>query len=469
MVDVLIVNPPSPDKSIIIRDLNRSGRTSRERIIWPQTSLAYLAAMVPKGLSVKIIDCIAENIAWNKFKKILLKEKPRYLAAHVITSVARNDFKTFELAKGLCKSTTVSMGPHVTELTKESFKNCQSLDFIIRGEAEITFKELIEALESRKGLKKINGLAYRQGNKVIINKPRKFIKDLDELPLPRQDLLPIDKYVFPFIASKFTFVMSSRGCPYFCTFCRQPIMWSREVRSRSPENIMKELWMLKKMGVNNFLFHSDTFTINKDIVIRLCKIMVKEKLNMKWGCNSRVDTVDEEMLFWMKKAGCWMIAYGIESGSEKVLKLCKKGAVLKQAVQATKWTKAASIKNYGYFIIGLPGETKETIKETIDFAKKLPLTYAIFHTASPYPGTEFYKIAKRRGWLTSERWEEVDQGRGIPINYPQLSSKEIMQGIKKAYLSFYLRPSAVVKLVREIKNLSDLKHLSMMVLWHLRW
>lgn len=462
MTDLLLINPPAPKKGVfIIRDFNRSGRTSKEKIIWPQTSLAYLAAMTPKNVSVKIVDCIAEKITWENLQDILKKEKPKYIGAHVITSTAHNDLRTFRLAKKINSNTkTITFGPHGTELTKETFKECPNLDFIIRREPEITFKELINTLESnKKRFSKIKGLAFKKSNKIFINPKRPFIKNLDKLPLPRHDLLPIEKYTFPFMASGFTFVVASRGCPYSCSFCRQPIMWNCIVRQRSPENIIKELKFLKKFGVKEFLLSTDTFTLKKAVVKKVCKLMIKEKLNLKWACNSRVDTIDQEMAQWMKKAGCWMIALGLESGSNKILQLCNKKTTLTQGKKAVKIITNAGIKVYGYFIIGLPGETKKTIRRTIDFAKSLPITFAIFHIASPYPGTKFYEIAKERGWLTSEKWEDADQGNSSPVDYPQLSGKEIIQGIKRAYKEFYLRPKAIWRILYSVKNIKDLNRL----------
>lgn len=470
-IDFLFVNPPSPDGSIIIRDFNRSGRTSRERIIWPQISLAYLAAMVPKGKKIKILDCIAERTGWDKFEEFIYKTKPSFVISHVITSTASNDFKVFKIAKKV-GATTMSMGPHVTELYKESLKKYPGLDIIVMGEPEITFKELVKSLLNSKkplNLKNIKGLAFKKNGKVIVTKKRPFIKNLDDLPIPKHDLLPIDKYVYPFITSNLTFVMANRGCPYYCVFCRQPIMWKRKVRTRSAENMIKELKFLKKLGVNNFIFHSDTFTIQKDIVIKLCKIMVNEKLNMKWGCNSRTDTIDEEMLGWMKKAGCWMIAYGIESGSDKILKRNKKGATVADAIKAVNITHRFGIKVYGYFIIGLLGETRETAEETINLAKKLPLTFAMFHTASPYPGTEFSKVALKKGFIKKGRWERINQGSCSSVSYPNLSSKEITKLITKAYLSFYLRPSAAFKILSSIRNFGDVAHLFRLMINHLKW
>lgn len=460
MTDLLLINPPSPDKSIIIRDLNRSGRTSKEQIIWPQTNLAYLAAMAPDNFKVEILDCIAEKIDWPKFIAILQEKKPRYIISHVITSTASNDFRVFNSAKKL-GSITITMGPHVTEMPQKSLAENPDLDYIIMNECELTFKELLEKCEhNEKNLEEVLGLAWRNESKeIIVNNPRPFIENLDDLPLPRHDLLPVDKYIFPFMASKFTFVVSSRGCPFPCTFCRQPIMWSGKVRARSAESVLKELRWLKALGIKNFIFHSDTFTINNDIVKKICQMLIAEKLNLDWACNSRVDTVDEETLKLMKAAGCWMIAYGFESGSQKILDLCEKKATMAQGEKIVKITAKIGIKVYGYFIIGLIGETKKTIEETIGFAKRLPITFAIFHVASPYPGTKFYRQVKESGWLTSEKWEDTNQGGTSPINYPELSGAEIMKGIKRAYRSFYLRPKAIINILKAVRNFSDLKHL----------
>lgn len=459
MTDLLLINPPSPDGSIIIRDFNRSGRTSKERIIWPQTSLAYLAAMAPRTFKVEIVDCIAERIKWPKFLKILREKNPRYLTSHAITSTATNDLRVFKEAKKINPNTvTITTGPHVTALTEETLKENPDLDFVLLYEPELTFKELIEFIEAgRKDFENIKGLAFQKDGETKINERREYLDDLDQLPTPRHDLLPLKKYQFPFMASSFTFVVPSRGCPYLCTFCRQPIMWARKIRSRSPENIIKELKFLKKLGLKEFIFQSDTFTVDKDFVIKLCQKIIDEGLKFSWSTNSRVDTIDEERLKIMQKAGCWMIAYGIESGSQKVLDRCKKEITLEQIKTAVNLTHKIGIKVYGYFIIGLIAETKETIRQTIDLAKKLPITFAIFHTAAPYPGTEFYEEVKEKGWLVSEKWEDINQGTNIPISYPRLPAEEINKSIRKAYRAFYLRPKAIWRILISLRNIKDLK------------
>jgi len=461
-VDVLLVNPPSPDNSIIIRDFNRSGRTSKERIIWPQTSLAYLASMLDESMSVEIIDCIAENIKWPEFLELLAEKRPSYLASHLITSTAKNDLRVFKEAKKINpEMVTITMGPHPTALPEETLRENRDLDFIILHEPEVTFKELINAIEEGgSDFTNIKGIAFaKENNEIQVNEKREYIQNLDELPIPRHDLMPLDKYVFPFMASNFTFVIPSRGCPFPCAFCRQPIMWDKKFRSRSPESIIKELKFLKKLGLKEFIFQADTFTINKEIVTQICEKMISEKLDFRWSCNSRVDTVDEETLKLMKKAGCWMIAYGIESGSQKVLDKAKKEITLEQIEETINITHKVGIKVYGYFIIGLIGETKETIQKTINLAKRLPVTFAIFHTASPYPKTELYREAKEKGWLVAENWEDIDQGTTAPLSYPHLSAQEINKGIIKAFRSFYFRPIAVWRIITSLKRLRDFKNL----------
>jgi len=467
MLDVLFVNPPSPDGHVYIRDLNRSGRRSRERTIWPQTSLAYLAAVMKnEGYSVGLVDCIAEEITWKTFQEILQKEQPRYIVFNVITSIVSNDIYTSYLGK-YDESKTIAIGPHITHLPRETMKRFPSLDYGILGEAEVTIKELINAVELKDHLSKVKGIVFRDGGGIVVTDKRPFIQDLDSLPIPLHELLPIDKHNLPFIGKKYTFVLSSRGCPFLCTFCRQVIMWERKVRSRSAKSIFEELEYLNSLGISNIMFHSDTFTIKKEVVVELCKMMVESNLRFRWICNSRVDTVDEEILAWMKKAGCWMIAYGIETGSAEILKNVKKGlqATIEQAEKAVRITKKAGINVWGYFIMGLPGETEKTIKESIRFAKKLPLDIVNFSVGAPYPGTEFYRQAKDNCWLESEQWEDFDQNYSAIVRYPHLSSKEIIKAVRRGYISWFLRPRGLVAFMKGLTSLSNMK-LLLQIGWH---
>jgi radical SAM superfamily enzyme YgiQ (UPF0313 family) len=275
----------------------------------------------------------------------------------------------------------------------------------------------------------------------VINPDRPFIENLDDLPLPRHDLLPLHRYRIPMIKGPYAFVVTSRGCPAGCRFCIKHVTYGYTVRVRSPENIMEELWMLHDLGVHNVNMYADLFTVDHEQVMGLCQLILKEDLKVRWMCNSRVDFADEEMLQLMGHAGCWMIAWGIESANEEILRRVRKGYHPEQAAQALGWARAAGIKNWGYFIVGLPGETDETVWQTIELAKKLPLDLALFHIAAPYPGTPFYQEAVEKGWFREGvRWEEVDMDRSTVLDYPNLPAERIEYWARRAFREWALRP-----------------------------
>jgi radical SAM superfamily enzyme YgiQ (UPF0313 family) len=467
-VDVLFVNPPSPDGLTYIRDIDRSGRYSRENTIWPQANLAYLAAALDDRYKVDIIDCIAEKMSWPEFESLVLKKKPKYIVTNVISSIVSNDMYVADVGKKM-GAQTIAIGPHVTALPDETLRDSPKLDYLILGEAEESLRELIDSLEDGTDLKRVKGIGFRSENgSAVITEKRPPIENLDDLPYPRHDLLPLDRYNLPLIGKRYTFVMTSRGCPFNCTFCRSPVMWGKKVRKRSPDNIIGELKVLKNLGVKNIIFHSDTFTLDKNWTIELCRKMVDEQLEMRWMANSRANTIDKEMLQWMKKAGCWMVAYGFESGSQKILDNVKKEITLDQIKKAAQWTKDAGIGVWGYFIIGLPGETKETIDETIRLAKELPLDLVNFAVGAPYPGTGFFEYVEKNGYLLSKNWEDFDQNYSAIVSYENLQATEITAGIQKAYREYYLRPTVFAKFLGTIKSFHDLKVLFATGYKHLR-
>jgi anaerobic magnesium-protoporphyrin IX monomethyl ester cyclase len=472
-VDVMLVNPPSPDGAIWIRTQHRVGRRSREEMVWPQCSLAQLAAMLHPDYTFHIVDAIAERMSWQEFERILREKAPRYYITQCTAPTLTNDMYGVMLAKSL-GARTIAFGTHVTPMPVETMRDFPSLDFILRGEPELTFRELIDVLENRQterpewvqtmieqadviwqqtplhesgtplqamNLSRIRGLVWRHEGKVDVNWDRPFIPNLDALPLPLHHLLPLDKYRMPLMKGPFSFIVTSRGCPAGCKYCIKHVSYQYTVRLHSPERIMKELWQLHDLGIHNIHMYADLFTVNREQVIGLCERIIEEKLPIRWTCNSRVDYVDEEMLQWMGRAGCWMISWGIESGNEQILKRAAKGADPKKAKRALGWAKKAGIKNWGYFIIGLPGETVETIRETIDLAKQLPLDIALFHIAAPYPGTPFFFDVVENGWFREgTRWEEVDMDKGTVLQYENLSAEDLMYWQRRAFREWALRP-----------------------------
>ena len=475
-IDVLFVNPPSPDTFIYIRDINRHGRSSWERMIWPQTSLASLAAVAETlGLTVDIIDCMAENISWPEYKKLLAVCRPRYCLSNVISVTYSNDLRALQAAKNSSGAITIGMGPHLTNDPGQSLTDSPGLDFIILHEAEATLRELLEVFEQNARpadtrLRQIKGIAYLSDSagklsiEPVVTEQRPFIDDLDSLPRPRHDLLPLDRYWAPFLGH-YTFVEASRGCAFRCVFCRQAVMWQWKFRSRSGSKIAEEALYVHSLGVENILFHADTFTLDEQMVIDLCDALIEAGAPFRWACNTHVSKLYKkpDTIRKMHQAGCWMIAVGIESGDNQILKNIRKQITIEQAAAVVRDIDDANIEAWGYFVLGLPGETVETMDKTVNFALKLPLQMAKFDIASPYPGTEFHAYALERGYLKLQRHEDFDQNAIPVVEYPQLSRAQIKAAVRRANIRFFLRPRIIMRVMRETKSLTMLKSLLLII------
>jgi anaerobic magnesium-protoporphyrin IX monomethyl ester cyclase len=497
-IDILLVNPPTPDGGYWIRTQHRVGRRTRENMVWPQVSLAQMAALLHPTYKLKIIDANAEKMSWPAFVKELDKYQPRYYFTQVTAPTLENDMYGCFLAKAR-GAKTIAFGTHVTPIPRESLRPFPALDYVLVGEPDLGIRDLLDHLENRiderpefiqKLFEKhdpqykpsiredgsvdmhgIKGLAWRKDEEIVINFPRPFISDLNDMPIPMHELLPLKKYRMPLIKGPFTFIVTSRGCPAGCTYCIKHVSYQYSARLRSPELIMEELWQLKKLGINNIHMYADLFTVSRDQVMELCQRMIDEKINIKWTCNSRVDYVDEEMLQMMGKAGNWLISWGIESGNEQILKHARKGAYPDKAKRALLWAKKAGIKNWGYFIIGLPGETEETIRQTIDFSKKLPLDIALFHVAAPYPGTPFFFEVVENGWFRKgTRWEQVDMDKGTVLDYPDLPAERLLYWQKRAWREWAFRPGPILTYIKMLlSDISTVKSALSVGLQHLSW
>lgn len=454
--DVLLVNPPSPDGHVYIRDVCRWGRRSRERMIWPQTSLAYLAAMVPDGLTVRIIDAIAEEMTMDRFLEEIRREQPRFYVSYLIGSTFDSDSRGVREAKEV-GATTIAIGTHVSAVPKNTLEAVPELDFVIRHEPEFSFADIVDRARHGKSWDGITGVAFRdQRGEVVIASDRPLVRKLDDLPIPKQHLLPLDKYRMPFLGKRYTWVLTNRGCPYSCTYCFEGVVWGKSVRYRSAESIYRELEYLAGHNVRNVLFLADLFTYDRAGVLRLCDLIVQNGLRIRWTCNSRVDTIDREMMVRMKQAGCWLIAFGIESGSQTVLDNVKKDARVEDAERTIRLCHRHGIKTWGYFIIGLPGETRQTVRETIDFAKRIPLDIALFHVAMPYAGTEFYFQAVANGWLNTSHWEHFDMNDSAVVQYADFGAEDILRAAKRAFREFYFRPVQMWRLAKMLLGAGDL-------------
>lgn len=455
---ILIINPPSKQGVAFVREGRCEQRTSSFQYVLLPVSLLSIAAVLRKNeFKVKVIDAIAENLGWPNIEKEISLFLPKLIILNVSTVTFDDDLHLAKMIKKEWPSIHVSaIGVHVTSLPEGALS--LDIDSVIRGEPEITSLKLAQAIKKRKNLGKILGLSYKEKKKIYRNPDRPYIKNLDNLPFPARDLVKNERYLMSMSTTPHTVLLSSRGCDKNCIFCTARQYYGQRLRLRSAENVIDEMEEIKeKYKINYITMWSDTFTLNKDFVMKLCHEMRIKRLKIKWMCNSRVDTIDEEMLRTMKKAGCIGIAFGVESGVQKILNNCGKQTKIKEIKKAFKLMKKVGIESLAHFILGLPGETKKTIKETIKFAKELDPDYAQFYCAIPFPGTPFYTLAKREGWIVSRKWEDYEINKAI-IETPSLSRKELERARRWAYISFYFRLSYLLKRLSKIKTFKEFKY-----------
>ena len=410
----------------------------------PPLGLAYLASMVRDEHDVRIVDSLAEDYNYGDVERIIKKYDPDVVGITSTTSMIPDAYVIAKIAKRYNENVKIVMGgPHVTFLPERTFQECPYIDFIVRGEGELTFRELIDSLERDRDPSNILGLSINLRDKVRNNPPRPLIKDIDTIPMPSYDLLPMEKYQANGV--RFGTVMTSRGCPFNCAFCSSSLQFGKRWRGHSDSRVIEELKHLhEKYRIREIEFLDDTFTLNKHRAIRIARRIVKEGLDISWSASSRVDTFTEEVAEAMKKSGCHTIYFGIESGSRKTLNFIGKGITPEQSISAVKKAKRHKLRALGSFVIGFPEETKEDIKKTIKLSKKVGVDFAQFTIATPYPGTRLWKYASAKKLILTFDWRKYTTLDPV-MKLKNFTSQQITKLLQKAYVSFYLRPSFLIK------------------------
>jgi len=379
----------------------------------PPLGLGYLGAVLKsKGHEVRIVDMEPLGIDFPELPDAVREYSPRLVGVSFMTSQYSYAMKCFAAARaGAPGAATVAGGFHVTALPADVMKN-PDIDFVVVGEGENTLAELVGSLDAGPSVwRNIPGLVFRDGDDTVINSPRDLIEDLDSIPMPLWEELGRARYtdiptglgkeveVFPLI--------TGRGCPNDCIFCAANIVFRRRLRARSPENVFKEMEALHdRFGARHFNILDDTLTIRKADVTHLCEMIVDARWDIEWRCTARVDTVDLELLKTMKRAGCRMVSYGVESGDPEILGNIRKRIDLGKVKEAFRLTRQAGLQSMGLFMVGNLGETWASVRKTIDFIKELDADFVSCSILIPYPGTEIYTIAKERGWLRVEDWDK---------------------------------------------------------------
>ena len=452
---VILVYPPSRDPK-------------REDVVIPPLGLAYLAAALERdGHEVRIIDAFALGLAWNQFEEEIKKTRADLIGFGGMTPTIDSTLRAIKICRPYARYIVMG-GPHLSVYRQGFFKEGPGLDFGIVGEGEESFRELVGSLAEGRDPWGVPGIVGPE----TFRPPRGYIQDLDELPFPARHLLPNSIYRYALWPGKrVTTMITSRGCPYRCIFCDKSIFGSKW-RARSAKNVLDELeQIVKDLRIQSIIIYDDLFTLDKRRVQEICEGILDRGLRFEWKCEGRVDRVDGEMLRWMKKAGCSLIAYGVESGNEIGLEYLQKGITLPQIRRAFELTRKAEIRPMAYFILGIPVETFEQGLRTIDLAKELNPDYAQFSILSPYPGTRLYEEAREKGWYAEvEANNPFDKDQKRPVLLSENWSPDTLKEILRlAHRQFYFRPGYILKRLREIRGFRQMRSLWSAGCGVLRW
>lgn len=401
----------------------------------PSLSLSYLAGVLQEeGIEVQILDLLVAQYSSNKIRNKLEEYQPQVVGATCVTL----NYPTAARILRVCKDfdpniVTVMGGPHVSFTLKETLLRAPWIDVVVIREGERTLVELVRALEKGIGFGRVAGIAFREDKHVVETEPRPPIKDLDELPVPARNLLPLSRYRALGAPCNLT---TSRGCPYGCIFCSGRRMFGRKVRFRHPRLVVDEMEIIhKELGFEKMNIVDDTFTVNHRHARNICEEIMRRNLHIQWTVFARVDTITQDLVELMHEAGCTHLLFGVESGSEQILKTINKGITVDDVRRGVKLTSEAGIKVFASFILGLPGESPETARQSVELAQELRSEYGSlygFHLLSPLPGTELYEKAEEYGLrILTRNWAKYDANE--PITETATMSPEKVMEIMAAY------------------------------------
>jgi radical SAM superfamily enzyme YgiQ (UPF0313 family) len=450
---VLLFNPPGPEGRGYIREGRCEQRLSSFMYRMLPVSLPSIAGLLrAEGHQVRILDAVGPRVSPATLPSEVRRFEPGLVVVAVSTPTYESDLAIIGRLARWTSAHVTAIGVHVTAAGAEALRD-SALHSVVRGEPEWTVADLAAALAEGRDLASVAGISFKRGAAIVDNPDRGFDGDLDALPPPARDLLNEEDYYLPIINRPYTLVVPSRGCPHHCTYCTAPLYYGKRLRQRTPARVVDEIEAIARRGVvNDFVMWSDTFTLDREFVLALCAELQGRRLGIRWMCNSRVDSIDEEMAAAMKRAGCTGVAFGVESGVQEILDTVRKGATVEQGRRAVEMAKRAGIQTLAHFILGLPGETPDTIRRTIDYAKDIDPDWAQFYCATPLPGTRLMEEARAGGHLpAAAKWQQFEFNQPI-VSTPTLSAAELRRARIRAYVEFYVRPRVVRRVLAQVKR-----------------
>ncbi|MBT4538861.1 radical SAM protein [Candidatus Woesearchaeota archaeon] len=437
---VLLVNPPYVEHVY-------SGKGARNAIaINIPLGLASIGAVLEKyNFPVEALDANVMNYGVQQTIDHLIKSKAKYIFFSGTTNTITKVYQISKKIKEVYPNCVIVVGgPHPAYAGRETLQECKDIDLAVIGEGEYTALEIAQGKE----FEQIDGVLHRKDEKIVATKPRKRIENLDEIPFPARHLFPFEKYrpgAFFNTGVKNTEAISmltSRGCPARCTFCSSVAFWGSKVRFRSAKNIVEEIEFLqKKYNTKQIAFFDDMFTFHLPRLEEFCNLLIDRKIKVRWWCYSRVSNLTKDMMILMKKAGCYALNFGLESGNEDILKRIKKNIKKEKVMRVVKDAKKLGLLVHASFQVGLPGDTKETIMETIDWAIKLGPHIPLFCITTPFPGTPLYEEAMANGWMNKmDNWDDAGLHLKTKFHTDTLTADEINKYYKLAQRKFFYRP-----------------------------
>ena len=458
MTRIYILNAPFVPN--FNRQLRGEGMSTRGGTLYYPIWLSYATGVLEEHHEVKLVDAVAKNWNMNKVLQDAKKFSPEIIVIDSNFASLNNDLKVANMLKSETDSTIILVGPPTSQFAETTLQN-SSVDIIARYEYDFTLAELAERMEKGESFDDVPGVSLKQKGRVIHNpnRPWSMSGELDKLPYVSEVYkrhLNIYNYYLNYSLYPMVQVFTGRGCPHKCTFCSWPqTLMGRKYRVRSVENVLDELeWIEGNLPeVKEVFFEDDTFTISKNRVLEFCKGYNDRGLDISWSCNARADTLDLETMREMKKANCRFLIVGFESADDEILKNIKKGFTVEQARGFAKNVKKAGLFLHADFIMGLPGETKETIEMTKDFINEIKPDILQVQVATPLPGTEFYKWCKENGYLLTDDPNEYLDEQGHQkaiISYPELTNDEMVKEVDKILKDYYISLSYVPLALRQV-------------------
>ncbi len=445
-VKCVLVDPP--DQISGVARSQEAPRATEMHEVYPPLGLAYIAAtLIENGIDVSLIEARTRSLNHDEVIEQIEKKAPQFVGITAITARIDSALYLAERVKIISRDIKVILGgPHI-HFEHKTVINNDSVDFCVRGEGEITCLDLIDCLLKDGDLTAIKGITFKRGNDIVVNPDRPFVKNLDAFPFPARNLLINPAYRGLWTEGQtFSPVLSTRGCPHHCSFCAAPAIWGRKHRRRSVKNVLDELEQIYgEYGVRYIRFLDDLLIVNKRWTIDLCRGMAERGLDdLAWACDGRVGLMSEELLEEMTKANCIVIFYGIEFGNQRILDLCKKGFTIKQVRETIEITSKTGMSSYGYFMMGYPTETIETVEDTINLATDLALNHGLdsagFSIVTPFPGTPLYEYCKMNDMIVTSDWSQYayQLERGV-IKLANITYEELHNLYERAIDQFQFR------------------------------